>query len=330
MTYSNRHNSCDFQDDTYKRKEREVSYLEYKNFVETIKRSLEKTLEGRCEVRLHHTMKNNGVEVMGVIMMNNHDEITPAIYMQEYYKAYQGGMNLQEIAEKIVLEYEAHLQSKFPFPLNFFHDFEQVKSKVAYKLIHRGRNEKLLKEIPFVPYLDLAIVFYCLASTQEGQTGTILIREEHLSYWGISLEVLKQEAIKNTPVMLPELFQNIDDFIRQASGMSSSEGKENQEKTALYVLTNQLQCFGSAALLYPEVLKGIGEEFNSSFYIIPSSIHECICVSIKEEVTIRELKDMLEHGNRTEITELEFLSDQIYLYNRIEESLQIAEEKRKY
>ena len=55
------------------------------------------------------------------------------------------------------------------------------------KLIHYERNKELLKKVPHIRFLDLAIVFYCLIS-MDFTTGnaTILIHHSHLKNWNIT------------------------------------------------------------------------------------------------------------------------------------------------
>ena len=39
------------------------------------------------------------------------------------------------------------------------YDFDKYKSNIFYKLVNRKANANLLKKIPYIPFLDLAIIF---------------------------------------------------------------------------------------------------------------------------------------------------------------------------
>ena len=57
-------------------------------------------------------------------------------------------------------------------------------------MINAEKNSELLKDIPHIPYLDLAIVFEVLISEEmeTGENATILIHHNHTKLWNTSLE----------------------------------------------------------------------------------------------------------------------------------------------
>ena len=67
--------------------------------------------------------------------------------------------------------------------MDFFKDFEKVKDRIVYRLIHAGRNKELLDEIPHIPFWDLAICFSYSFWSEELGDGMILIRNEHMESW---------------------------------------------------------------------------------------------------------------------------------------------------
>ena len=48
----------------------------------------------------------------------------------------------------------------------------------------------------------------------------------------------------------------------------------NDEKTDMIVITNTLGVNGAAVILYPDMLASLAKEYDTDFYVIPSSIHE--------------------------------------------------------
>ena len=53
-------------------------------------------------------MKNNGVELTGLIFMERGRDIAATIYLDSYYEEYEEGMPLGEIVRKIIQAYEEH------------------------------------------------------------------------------------------------------------------------------------------------------------------------------------------------------------------------------
>ena len=80
----------------------------------------------------------------------------------------------------------------------------------------------------------------------------------------------------NTSRKLPYSLQGMDALIRELSG-DEDQGLYTGEEI-MYVLSNQEKCFGAAALLYPHLLSHISKIFRKNFYVLPSSVHECILV----------------------------------------------------
>ena len=58
-------------------------------------------------------------------------------------------------------------------------DYREARERLVYRLIQTRRNERLLQQIPHVPYLDLSIVFE-LYWKQEGQHCSCLVYNSHL------------------------------------------------------------------------------------------------------------------------------------------------------
>ena len=80
------------------------------------------------------------------------------------------------------------------------------------------------------------------------------------------------------------------------------------------VVTNAYSINGAAAILDDELLQEIYEEFDGTYYIIPSSVHELIVIpsGICEP---DEIKSLVRQVNSTEVRDDEILSDNVYIYN---------------
>ena len=76
-------------------------------------------------------------------------------------------------------------------------------------------------------------------------------------------------------------------------------------------------------MLYESVLERFAMEFNSDLYILPSSVHEVILIPCSLSPTIEELTCMVREINRTEVSETERLSDQVYHYSLSEGIIQL-------
>ncbi len=106
--------------------------------------------------------------------------MSPTIYLNDYYREYRDGtVQVPAVVQDIIRIYE---ENYMPTMVDgkMFTDFENVKEIICFKLIRLERNGELLKEIPHVPVLDLAMVFYVLIKNSERGEMTALVKDEHL------------------------------------------------------------------------------------------------------------------------------------------------------
>ena len=68
-------------------------------------------------------------------------------------------------------------------------DFENVKDRVCFKLINKDRNAELLSDMPYIEFLDLAVIFYVLVSEDEMGTGSITIHNSLMEACGTDKKV---------------------------------------------------------------------------------------------------------------------------------------------
>ena len=202
-----------------------------------------------------------------------------------------------------------------PIDAEFYHDFERIKTRLACKMINYEKNKLLLQEIPYISYLDLAVVFYYSLENEEIGSGTILIYDSHLSMWKISKEQLYEIARRNTPKLFPYEFKAMGELIAEAFEDSVSPEDEEQA-LPMYVLTNSERHLGAVNILYDSILSSIGERIQDSFFILPSSVHECIIVPAEVRASKTDLESMVCEINRTQVLPEEVLSDTVYFYER--------------
>ena len=231
--------------------------------------------------------------------------------MDSYYREYLDGRSLRGICDQILeccedSDFEEH------FDVDFFREPERVRPTVAYRLINYEKNRELLQEIPHLPFLDLAVIFYSLLTDTPVGHATVLIRNSHLELWGKNTSWLYEAAKENTEKLLPKRLVSMEDMIYELS-----EGKQEPEYAGvpMYVLTNSRKSFGAACLLYDGVLGECFRRLEESYYLIPSSVHEVILIPASAVGDSRELCALVQEMNRTQVRSTEVLSDTVYLYS---------------
>ena len=294
--------------------------MNYQQFIEEVERRVKEKIKGNetMTVYIHTAVKNNGKERKGITVSEKGIHISPTIYLEEYFQQFQEGKPIEEIVEKILQLYE-EVKCSHPCEESLLQNYEELKGKFACKLIHRGKNEKLLNDIPYVPWMDLAIVVFVLLEVSPYGTATVLVRKEHLEIWGLTEAQLFDEAKKNTPILFPYQFCPMRKLLREICPYAVDEGEEEEE--SLYVLSNKLRSFGAASMLYDGILEKVGQKLGENYYILPSSIHEVIVVPESKSPVKQDLEEMVREINETQVEEEEVLSDRVYYFSRKENRL---------
>lgn len=295
--------------------------MNFQKFTNTVVEKMRQLLGEEYQVEIQQVRKNNDVLLSGLTIHCKKLNIVPTIYLESFYELYQNNVPIDNIILKIKSIYEESIP-KENVDLEFFRDFEKVKDRIVYRLIHAERNKERLKEIPHIPFWDLAICFsYAFWSSELGD-GMILIQNNHMENWNVNYSQLMQLAEVNTPRLFPVAFYGINEVLKQVHlDIDLNECGEEQ----LYVLTNRQKMHGAAVILYPKTLISVAEQLKGDFYILPSSIHEVLILRTERfEAMQREgklLHEMIRDINRAQLSAEEVLSDYPYFYNSAEHKL---------
>ena len=293
--------------------------MEFETFKEELLDHLRQILGEEKRISFQSVEKNNGIREEAVVILEEGARIAPTIYLRGFFEDWKWGRKtMEEISRKILLQ-NARQEKEVDFSLDSFENYEKARGHVYFKLINYERNKVLLTNIPYIPYLDLAVVFYYRLEKGKFQGATMLIHNCNLEAWKIDPRQLLEDAVMNTSRKLPYSLQGMDALIRELSG-DEDQGLYTGEEI-MYVLSNQEKCFGAAALLYPHLLSHISKIFRKNFYVLPSSVHECILVPDQGQYSRIELTRMVREVNQTQVEADEILSDQVYYYDRQQEKL---------
>ncbi|RHT38634.1 hypothetical protein DW790_05065 [Firmicutes bacterium AM31-12AC] len=296
--------------------------MEYKKFVCMVEEKLNLKLEGGMKASKYSVVKNNGMEKTGMILESDEYNIAPAIYLEEFFEQYQKGMSIDRIVNEI-LEFYEKVKVEEDYDVSQLSLYENVKKKIAFKLVNTEKNQQMLKEVPHIPLLDLSIVFYILVDVDEKGSATIQIRNEHIEDWDVNVEQLYKDAKPNVKCLIPARLMCMQHVIEKLCDISKGEEKDllkakfpPENKEFMYILTNSIHQFGAAVLAYPNILEMASRIIGEDFYLLPSSIHEVILIPKSKSPDLKDLNEMINEVNETQVQEEEVLSDHAYYYEK--------------
>lgn len=296
-------------------------------FGETVQRALELCYGDSVRVVVDNVQKNNNVTLTGLTIIKSGCNISPTIYLEPYYADYKAGTTMAKICRDIMDVYEEHRVSH-NFDSSFVTDFNKVRSNVCFKVINAERNRELLKTIPHKMLLDLAVVFYIEVFQDKDGNGTILIQNYFLDMWnGVDTDTLYRLALSNTQKKyrgrVCNMFTVISEILDEELANQFFEMVVGGD-VSMYVASNVQKVWGAGVILYDNLLKTFAERIGGDFYILPSSTHEVLFVPAYVGFDAKSLKQMVKEVNATEVSEQEFLSNNVYYYSMDDDRMEIV------
>ena len=283
----------------------------YELFIEKVVEAVKNEVGTGFDVTVNKVTKNNNLVLDGLVIKATTSNIAPTIYLNSYFDKFSDGvMDLDDVVESIIDTYSRH--NSVTFDVSTFTDFDAVKNRICYKLVNTASNKNLLKDVPNRQLFDLSVVYYVMVAVEDDATGSILIHNNHLSFWDVTEDDLYKEATINTEKLLPAGIKSMFDTLSEMVDMEDLPNTDD----FMYVLTNKEKLQGASTILYPDVLSTFADRKNANLWLLPSSIHEWIIVCDDGNMNRETLSEMIQEVNSTQLAVDEILSDHPYYYNR--------------
>lgn len=295
--------------------------MEYCSFLEHVRETVQERRGIACRVLTTPVLKNNQSCRDMITILDRDENVAPAICMEPYYQQFLEGDTIEKISDQILQFHEIHKREGH-YDISFYSDFARVRGRIVCKLINYEKNREMLRLIPHRRFLDLAVVYYYMLEDDTFGKADILVRNEHMEMWDSDLEELDDVAMSNTARLLPYECILISDMLRDSMGIELSE--EEVQQIPMYVLTNTAKSFGAVTIIYDSILAALAERLGGDYYILPSSVHECMLVPDTERIRPEELREMVCEINEEYVAEEEILGDSVYRYCRERQKLVIT------
>ncbi len=304
--------------------------MEYLEFVRIIEKEINHSLKGGMKAKLHTTIKNNSQKKIGIIVERPDVNISPTIYLEDYFIAYHHGIEIKEISKQILNFYEA-IKCDQSWNTDALDSYSAIRKKIVFKVVNTEKNQAFLNCVPHIDFLDLSLVFYVLLEANKEGTATMVIQNDNMENWGICLQELLLTAIENVNDLLPpqlftmkEVIEELKDSVQKKNMNILEKGLEDHNEV-MYILSNPFRNLGAACMAYPGVLKMIGEILETDYYLLPSSVHEVIIVPKRQDLNIQEMTAMVKEVNSKLVEPEEILSDHAYYYSCVRGKLLMSE-----
>lgn len=293
--------------------------MNLKAFEELVKENVSIRLGSRYEVTINKITKNNDTILSGLTIRQGDLNISPTIYLNEYYEGYENGRyTLYSIVNHIIETYKKNKTDK-SVDMKFFLDFDSVRPFIVHRIINTERNKDFLKDVPHVEFLDLSIVFMAIINgytNYKDGLASITVTNSHCKIWEIGIDELIFTARQNTPRLMPATLKTMDEILMKAKASGAEDIPTSAYGSNMMVVSNNYGLYGASTMLDKNYLRDLSDAFGSNYYILPNSIHELIVLVDNFGTYSEELKEVVRSINATMVDPVEVLSDSVYYFDR--------------
>lgn len=280
--------------------------MNYKEYLDKVKSQLQEK-HPQMEIKVQPVEKLQGESYLGISVRPRAEAVSVILNIQPFYDQYRVDETKEaslfaEIASK--LEQEA---AKIPaFQVKDITQYDSIKDRLTMQMVPMEKNQAMLGKIPHKVIGDMATVYRIDVGKTEGFRGSVLITNDQLKKYGISAETLHGDAVKSQAAINPPVLRNMAEVLGFLG---------YQEESSLWIATTKDGICGAVACQIPDFMEESTKTLGSSFYALPSSVHEMIFLPDDGKVERKALETMVREINRTEVREEDFLSDQVYHYD---------------
>lgn len=297
--------------------------MDYEIFKEVVKEKFLSYMPEKyhgMEVKISPVEKvNRKLDGLNLLVADGEQTVLPTIYINDIYDKYLKTEDLQLTLQDAAEAMDRVFREAPPVPSL---DMRTAKDNIIFQLVNTAQNEDMLKNKPHRDFQDLSIIYRWVVGMDERGISSTVISNHLAKELGMGEEQLFRAAAENTRRILPPVINPMNKVIRDmmlAYGMPPEIAdlmmREMPPEQAMWVISNDRQMDGAASMLYEDKLHNLAEIVGTDLYILPSSVHEVMAVSV-EMGEPEELAQMVAEINMGQLDLSERLSNQVYHYDK--------------
>lgn len=298
--------------------------MDYEAFKEMVQDRIKGYLPedyGSAGTDVKKVYKVNQVKDSLVITREGNKAALPNIYIDDLYEEYKKCGNFEKVIKEAAdnaQRYGSIIQETVPDL-----DKDRIKDNAVMCLVNTAQNMEMLQDVPHRPFHDLSVIYRFIARQDSSGIHSVIITNKIMEEAGLSPDRLFQYAAENTKKLFPVRVLPMKDLLTEAlAGMEEDYGavmemlqQEISPEETIWVITNSNGINGAASVLYEENLHQLAEGIGTDLYILPSSVHEVLAVSV-DMGNPENLAEMVYETNMSSVPLGERLSNNVYHYDK--------------
>lgn len=199
--------------------------------------------------------------------------------------------------------------------------WERLKGHISPCLTSPEGVCQVKGELAHSSFLDLHIFYYIRTESEDRKKIRVIwIGQTLLAGWGIDLQTLEMQAVKNL-IKDRYTIQCVGDILNNF--LDGAIVPSIPMDCPLHVLTNQRASFGAAGILDKGIVAAFADKVGHDLFILPSSRHEVLLYPDSGQVSAEELDGIVKEVNNSEVEPCDRLSDHVYYYDREMDEIRI-------
>lgn len=251
--------------------------------------------------------------------------IVPNINLDAHYAAFKRSSGELAGLDSVLHSIAQQVQSQLSLDTEWLKDYSQVKDRLYIRVSDAQQNAYALGKAPHREVDGLALSYHIAFEGRNGIQASTPVTNSLMEMYGITEEQLHSDAMASTQEILPARFENMAKIMGRMMGVDESQIEATMDGPQLMVLTNDQALHGAGALFYPGMMDSIAQQVGSDYFVLPSSIHECLILPDDGSVEADVLEAMVQDINMTTVAPEEQLSDHVYHYDAKDHVLEKAE-----
>lgn len=297
--------------------------MDYEIFKDVVKEKFLSYMPGKyqdMEVRVVPVEKvNRKLDGLSLWKAGGEKTISPTIYINHMYENYLQSGDLQAVLQDAARAVDEVFMQAPQAPQM---DMNTAKDNIIFQLVNTKQNEDMLRDMPHREFQDLSIIYRWVVNTEDKALYSMVIRNSLAKELGMGEEQLFNAAAENIRRILPPMVKSMNEVIRDmfvADGMPKELADlmigEMPSDQIMWIITNERGIDGAVSMLYEDKVHKLAESLESDLYILPSSVHEVIAVSVNMGEP-EELARMVAEINMDQVKLEDRLSNQVYHYDK--------------
>lgn len=253
--------------------------------------------------------KTNGVKRIGVIVGDG--DIRPNVYIEEMYLK---GMSIEDAAEEV--KCIANANANPSIDLSGIMTYESVKEKLSLRLYNAKTPAEVCQSAEEYGFDDLILVPYVEVGRDKDGMMSVKVTNQLLESWGITKAKVIEDAMQNTKASGNFKVRSMRDTFMEIMGEAADLmlPPEDDDMPQMLTITNGNKMFGALGAII--CAKELTERMKNGYFIIPSSVHECIAVP-RNGMDAETLAGMIKEVNETQVSPEDILGWHAYEFEGV-------------